>query len=499
MASGGRVSGRSIMSYRAQHWRRLRNNVRARGSGFWLTILLALWIAAIIDGYQPPSVPQADEQQGYDPAVQDSALRSWDRIYRLNAALDDAPAWLRRMMNHEPESQLMAQVHGDLTQLWLERQFNQRGCTTLAVLDRYWRESNPQANESQAASENDAGEAENPPPYIVETWVQEAFVTEVWSEEQWRTWEHRLQDREVLWWEVAYLAQKARAEQVTLLDDEIATQRARNESLLRRSAAAYLGTAGLWLAGMCCLPWALRRMVAGWKAVKQDQTVRYTQRLSFSLVALWLLATEQVNNYLLVALNWLMGPWQREWWWQVVTDTLWRLFPVVVMLWMFYRKRAWVVRGFGLNQAPQWGLILAMYALLMVLDQGLLGLMHALGQVPESYQLDPLERGWHGLLFGLISACVLAPIAEEFIYRGFLFQGLSRKTGVWCAALLSSLIFALCHFYDLYGTISVGLCGMATALVYYCTRSLTQAIVLHAVYNLCITVPGWMLFHLELS
>lgn len=101
-------------------------------------------------------------------------------------------------------------------------------------------------------------------------------------------------------------------------------------------------------------------------------------------------------------------------------------------------------------------------------------------------------------MYGLISACLVAPLAEEFLYRGFLFQSLWRKTGFLMAALLSSLVFSVTHFYDLYGTISVALCGMATAWLYASTRSLTNAILLHMVYNLSITIPSWLLFHQEL-
>jgi membrane protease YdiL (CAAX protease family) len=47
----------------------------------------------------------------------------------------------------------------------------------------------------------------------------------------------------------------------------------------------------------------------------------------------------------------------------------------------------------------------------------------------------------------------------------------------------------------MYGTISVGLFGAASALLYLATRSLTNAILLHMLYNLTITVPMWMLYH----
>lgn len=51
----------------------------------------------------------------------------------------------------------------------------------------------------------------------------------------------------------------------------------------------------------------------------------------------------------------------------------------------------------------------------------------------------------------LLSAAVLGPVAEEVLYRGFLFQQLWKRARwpVWAAALGSALVFALAHHKDL--------------------------------------------------
>jgi membrane protease YdiL (CAAX protease family) len=54
------------------------------------------------------------------------------------------------------------------------------------------------------------------------------------------------------------------------------------------------------------------------------------------------------------------------------------------------------------------------------------------------------------------------------------------------------------HFYGFQGTVSVGILGVALALVYHVTRSLPAVVVLHAVYNLTVTLPDWLVDHAPL-
>ena len=63
-------------------------------------------------------------------------------------------------------------------------------------------------------------------------------------------------------------------------------------------------------------------------------------------------------------------------------------------------------------------------------------------------QPDMLKRfpsGWHGLALALFLAAVVAPIAEETFFRGFLFAGLRKNYPFWIAAAGSASIFAAGH------------------------------------------------------
>jgi membrane protease YdiL (CAAX protease family) len=83
----------------------------------------------------------------------------------------------------------------------------------------------------------------------------------------------------------------------------------------------------------------------------------------------------------------------------------------------------------------------------------------------------------------LIGAVViLAPLAEELLFRGLLFGGLGTRIGLWPAALLSAVIFGAAH---LNATLFVGLAlaGLALNGLYWRHRSLWVSTAAHATLN----------------
>ena len=85
----------------------------------------------------------------------------------------------------------------------------------------------------------------------------------------------------------------------------------------------------------------------------------------------------------------------------------------------------------------------------------------------------------HALMLILVLA--IAPVVEEFIFRGILLQRWATKWGVGKALLASSLLFGLLHPNN---PIGLTLFGLAMGLLYIRTRSLWVPIVFHALNNL---------------
>jgi CAAX protease family protein len=84
------------------------------------------------------------------------------------------------------------------------------------------------------------------------------------------------------------------------------------------------------------------------------------------------------------------------------------------------------------------------------------------------------------LLIG--TALVIAPVAEELIFRGYIFGVLRRYTGKWWALLISALVFAAIHAHipSLAGLFAL---AITLTLVYEGTGSLWAAILMHSLFN----------------
>ncbi|HTZ85576.1 MAG TPA: type II CAAX endopeptidase family protein [Solirubrobacteraceae bacterium] len=89
------------------------------------------------------------------------------------------------------------------------------------------------------------------------------------------------------------------------------------------------------------------------------------------------------------------------------------------------------------------------------------------------------------LLLSAALTCVVAPIGEEFLFRGFVFTALRNWRGVWPAALITGVLFGAVHAgsapaVDL---VPLGVLGVGLCLLYRATGSLYPCIAAHCVNN----------------
>lgn len=100
----------------------------------------------------------------------------------------------------------------------------------------------------------------------------------------------------------------------------------------------------------------------------------------------------------------------------------------------------------------------------------------ALERLREAAPASSFGGGWLVLL-----AVGVAPLAEEFIFRGLVFGGMRRSLPLTVSVLGSAAIFAICH--PPVAVIPVFGLGVFAALGYERTGRLTAPIVTHMVYN----------------
>ena len=87
-------------------------------------------------------------------------------------------------------------------------------------------------------------------------------------------------------------------------------------------------------------------------------------------------------------------------------------------------------------------------------------------------------------LANIVAVVLLAPVMEEFIFRGFLLGRLQQKFNAWPAIIISSLVFALLHEEVLGAFIfAVFMC-----LIRYKYHSLIAPMIVHIAHNLIIIV-----------
>ena len=86
------------------------------------------------------------------------------------------------------------------------------------------------------------------------------------------------------------------------------------------------------------------------------------------------------------------------------------------------------------------------------------------------------------LLFAII---VCAPLAEECVYRGFLFKGLVNSwMGPVGATVVTALLWAVMHLqYDLYGITSIFVLGLLLGAARIHTKSILMPIIMHMAMN----------------
>jgi hypothetical protein len=108
------------------------------------------------------------------------------------------------------------------------------------------------------------------------------------------------------------------------------------------------------------------------------------------------------------------------------------------------------------------------------------------GLIPaaEPKGLDAAAWPW---LFAL--AVILAPLFEEFIFRGLIFKGLRRSWGRWPSILASAALFAVVH--PPLSVLPVFGLGVCAALSYERTGFLLAPILVHALYNALVLGLQW--------
>jgi hypothetical protein len=141
---------------------------------------------------------------------------------------------------------------------------------------------------------------------------------------------------------------------------------------------------------------------------------------------------------------------------------------------------------FGLRPTRLWRavrLIVGLLAAFLVFSLIWTAIFHT----KEEKLLEQLGANESTLLLVLSAGltCVVAPIGEEFLFRGFVFTALRNWRGVWPAAVITGLLFGAVHAGSAPALDLVPLAGLGfgLCLLYRATGSLYPCIAAHCVNN----------------
>jgi uncharacterized protein len=143
-------------------------------------------------------------------------------------------------------------------------------------------------------------------------------------------------------------------------------------------------------------------------------------------------------------------------------------------------RHVWMGAGLGLT------------GLLMVLVLGaMVDQFFGPFDAPEQFALEVSGTSMLVLMLSIVTAVVMAPLVEEVVFRGMLFQSIRSRLGLSAAIVIQALVFAYIHI-EVVGSppAIVGLValGLWFAAIFHRVGSLVVAISAHAVYNLAVVV-----------
>ncbi|WP_422122372.1 CPBP family intramembrane glutamic endopeptidase [Planococcus sp. X10-3] len=133
----------------------------------------------------------------------------------------------------------------------------------------------------------------------------------------------------------------------------------------------------------------------------------------------------------------------------------------------------WLLPVFGLTLLLM-AFSISIYWLML---RGLMSISPTAVQLAFTPQPLPDEL-WYAAATGFIIA-IMAPIAEEFVFRGVIMHWLIASTGLWQGIVFTSLIFSIFHI----NIIGAFLFAMVASLLYIKTGTLLVPILLHIFNN----------------
>ncbi len=143
---------------------------------------------------------------------------------------------------------------------------------------------------------------------------------------------------------------------------------------------------------------------------------------------------------------------------------------------------------FGLRRPPLGRAVALLLAVWIAFTVATVLWVSTLGLDGEDAQALTDRLGTDGTLtivILIVVITIIAPLQEEFLFRGYIFRALRNRQGVWPAAITAGVLFAATHigWIPIAFMVPIVLFGAGLCLLYHWTESLYPGIALHALNN----------------
>lgn len=155
-----------------------------------------------------------------------------------------------------------------------------------------------------------------------------------------------------------------------------------------------------------------------------------------------------------------------------------------------YKEELQIVRTNKLN---------IFYAIFMgiccwLFNSGVLNLVEEAGLFSNQFEymneiLAPISQG--SILISMITVGIIGPIAEEFLFRGVIYNTLKKKISIKWTIIIQAILFGVFHGNLVQGTYAT-LLGLIFGYVTYKTKSLWPAIIMHMANNLTANIVSFV-------
>jgi membrane protease YdiL (CAAX protease family) len=186
----------------------------------------------------------------------------------------------------------------------------------------------------------------------------------------------------------------------------------------------------------------------------------------------------------------------------ISTELLLRVAVLIGFVVFFHKRRVDINAAFGLRRlaplhAIGWGAVFGFASLPPV---GIIiaandALCRAFGLHPSEQPIAELFATTDSpALLALLTvfAAVIAPVFEEFMFRGFAYPALKQRFGTWRGLTLVSAAFALSHLH-VPSLVPLFVLAIGLGLAYEWTGSLLAPVTMHALFNTIMVVRLFLL------